>query len=107
MAEGGDHAAQEHHPVVGGEGGRHVPCDEQDHQARQDRFAGQPRRRGRHRDRADRDGQGVSGDQPARRGLGDVEVAGHLRQQAGDHELGQTDAEAAEGQGDQPGRHTG
>ena len=57
--------------------------------------------------RPDHDGERVAGDEPAGRGLADAEVGGHLGQQAHDDELGESDAEPAEGEGYQANRHGG
>jgi hypothetical protein len=76
VRQGGDDAADHHHSVVWREGRGKVSRDKQDQQDRQHGLAVKSCHCRREHQCADDDGEGVAGDQPAGRGLADVEVAG-------------------------------
>ena len=107
MRERRDDAADHHQPVVGRDGGDQVAGDEQHHQHGQHGLALEARHGGGQEQGPDDDGERVAGDQPARRGLADLEVRGHFGQQAHDDELGESDPEPAEGECYQANRHGG
>ncbi len=105
MGQGGNNAADHHHAVVGGEGGDQVAGDEQDHQDGQDGLAFEAGHGAVSSRAPTTTAEGVAGDQPAGGGLADPEVGGDLGQQAHDDELGESDAEPAEGEGYQADGH--
>jgi hypothetical protein len=105
VTQGRDDAAGHHHPVRRGDGGDQVAEDEQHHQAEQRGLARDPGEGEGQADGADRDAECVAGDEVAGGGLGDGEVVRDLGQQAHDHELGEADPEAADGEGEECDRH--
>lgn len=107
VAQGGHDPSGHHHLVAGRECGQEVADDEQHHQPGQRSLAVNACHRDRERDRADCDGEGVSGDKVAGHDLGDAEVLGDLRQQAHNDELGQPDAEPAQSECEQCEGHGG
>ena len=103
VAQRGDDAAGHHRPrSVGASAESRLPAMNSTISADQHALAGEPGDGGGEADGAHGDAEGVAGDEPARGGLGDAEVGGHLGQQAHDDELGEADAEAPDGQGESP-----
>ena len=107
MRERRDDVADHHQPVVRRDGGDQVAGDEQHHQHGEHWFAFETRHGGRQEQRPDNDGERVAGDEPACRGLADLEVGGHFGQQAHNDELGKSDPEPAEGECYQANGHGG
>ncbi|MDI2021860.1 hypothetical protein PJL18_02389 [Paenarthrobacter nicotinovorans] len=105
MAQCGHDTSEQHGRVGVGDRGEEIACDKEHEQAHEYRFAGQPGHSGSHQQGTDSDAEGVTGDEPTGRSLADVEVGGNLGQEAHDHEFGQSDAESAEGKGNQPCGH--
>ncbi len=107
MGERGDDAAGEHGAEGGGEGGKHVPCDEEAHEQHQHALAGNASAEHGHEGRAEDDAEGVAGDQEAGGRDRDPVRAGDLREQAHDHEFGGADPEGPYGEGEECERHGG
>src|SRR6478672_9041207 len=105
VRQGREDAPEQHDLVAAGESRDEVAGDEQHHQRGQHVLAVEAGDGSGQADGADRDRERVAGDEPAGGGLVDGEVGGHLREEAGDHELGESDAEATEGQGEQGDGH--
>ena len=105
MAQRGDDPPGEHELVAAGEGRHEVAGDEQDQQPQQGVLAVHPPEAGGEDDATDGHGERVSGDEVAGDGLGDSEVGGDLREKAHDDELGQSDAEAPEGEREERDGH--
>ena len=95
------HPAEQHHLVGRGDRGDEVARDEQHHQRGEDVLAVEPGHRRGQADGADGDAQGVARDQPAGRRLVDAVLGRHLGEQARNDELGEPDAEAPDGQGEE------
>jgi hypothetical protein len=111
-----DEPGQQHQTEAGQQGRGDRAGDHHGHQHQQQRLARQPDRQHREDRGAHHHAQGVRADQPARvrDGRGRVDrvearqqVAGEVGQQAHGDELGRTDPEPAEGQGQQRQPATG
>ena len=105
VAQRGHDPPRQHHVVRRRDGADQVAGHEEDHESQQHLLAGPPGDGGGDQDRAHGDAEGVAGDQPPGGGLVDGEVGGDLGQQPGDHELGEPDAEAAGGEGEESEWH--
>lgn len=97
-----DDPTEQHHRMTRRESGHHVLADVQHPQADQDFLTARPSRRLAQRDC---DTQRVPGDHPAHCRLGHRETLRHLRQQPGNQEVGQADAETAERRRDESNLH--
>lgn len=101
VAEGRDDTPGHHHGIRRADRGEEVADDEEHHEAEEHVLAGQASRGKGEADAADGDAQRVAGDEPPGSGLGDLEVSRDLGEEPCDDELGEADAEAADGKGEQ------
>ena len=100
-------ARDQHGCEIGGDRAGGLPGGEGDGEADQQDLARKPGRRERQQRAADRDADGIAGDEVAGRRDRHVQPVGHLRQHAGNDELGRAERKSGNEQGDEGKGHEG
>ena len=100
-------AGQQHRREVGRDRASGLPDREGDGETDQQRLSRKPRGGERQQGAADRDADGIAGDQIAGGRDRDLQPVGHIRQHAGNDELGGAERKGGDEEGNEGKRHEG